>query len=62
MSDKDRVVGSMKQVKGAAKQAVGMAVGDEKLAREGAADKTEGRVQNALGGVKDTIKEALKCK
>jgi uncharacterized protein YjbJ (UPF0337 family) len=54
--DKDRVVGSAKQVKGAVKQAVGKAVGDTKLETEGKADKIKGKVQNALGGVKDTLK------
>jgi uncharacterized protein YjbJ (UPF0337 family) len=54
--DKDRVVGSAKQVKGAVKQAVGKAVGDAKLESEGKADKVEGKVQNAIGGLKDTLK------
>jgi uncharacterized protein YjbJ (UPF0337 family) len=55
--DKDRVVGSAKQVKGAVKQAVGKAVGDTKLETEGKADKIKGKVQNAIGGVKDALKE-----
>jgi uncharacterized protein YjbJ (UPF0337 family) len=42
--DKDRVVGSAKQIKGAVKQVVGMAVGDSKLESEGNADKIEGKV------------------
>ena len=42
--DKDRVVGSAKQVKGAVKQAVGKAVGDVKLESEGQADKVEGKI------------------
>jgi len=54
--DKDRVVGSAKQVKGAVKQAVGKVVGDTKLETEGKADKIKGKVQNAVGGVKDTLK------
>jgi uncharacterized protein YjbJ (UPF0337 family) len=54
--DKDRVVGSAKQIKGTVKQAVGEAVGDTKLETEGKADKIEGQVQNAIGGLKDTIK------
>ena len=62
MPDKDRIGGSVKQVKGAAKEAVGRAVGDTKLTAEGAADKTECKVQNALGSVKDTIKEVFKGK
>jgi len=54
--DKDRVVGSAKQVKGTVKQVVGKAVGDAKLEAEGNADKIEGQVQNAIGGVKDALK------
>ena len=54
--DKDRIVGSAKQIKGAVKQVVGKAVGDAKLESEGKADKIEGRVQNAVGGFKDTLK------
>ena len=54
--DKDRVVGSAKQVKGAVKQVVGKAVGDAKLESEGKADEVEGKVQNVIGGLKDTLK------
>jgi uncharacterized protein YjbJ (UPF0337 family) len=54
--DKDRIVGSTKQVKGAVKQVIGKAVGDSKLQAEGMAGKTEGKVQNAIGGLKDAIK------
>jgi uncharacterized protein YjbJ (UPF0337 family) len=54
--DKDRVKGSAKIVKGRIKQAVGKAVGDSKLESEGKADKIEGKVQNAVGGLKDTIR------
>jgi uncharacterized protein YjbJ (UPF0337 family) len=56
MIDKDRVVGSAKQVKSEIKQVVGKAVGDAKLESEGKADKIEGKVQNAIGGLKDTLK------
>jgi uncharacterized protein YjbJ (UPF0337 family) len=56
--DKDRVAGSAKQVKGAVKQAVGKVIGDAKLESEGKADKIEGKV----GGLKDTVKDALKGK
>ena len=54
--DKDRIVGSAKEVKGAVKQVVGKALGDAKLQSEGTADKVEGKVQNAVGGLKDTLK------
>jgi uncharacterized protein YjbJ (UPF0337 family) len=43
------------------KQAVG-SVGDAKLESEGKADKIEGKVQNAIGGFKDTIRDTLKGK
>ena len=58
--DKDRVVGSAKEVKGNVKQAVGKAAGDAKLEAEGKSDKVEGKVQNAVGGVKDAVREAVK--
>jgi uncharacterized protein YjbJ (UPF0337 family) len=54
--DKDRISGSAKEIKGAVKQAVGKAVGDAMLVSEGKADKIEGKVQNAIGGLKDTLK------
>ena len=54
--DKDRIVGSGKQIKGTIKEVVGKAVGDSKLQSEGKADKIEGEVQNAIGGLKDTLK------
>ena len=56
MVDKDRIIGSAKVVKGNVKAAVGEAVGDAKLEAQGKADKIEGKVQNAVGGIKDTLK------
>jgi uncharacterized protein YjbJ (UPF0337 family) len=56
MIDKDRVIGSAKEIKGTVKQTVGKVVGDAKLESEGNADKIEGKVQNAIGGFKDTLK------
>jgi uncharacterized protein YjbJ (UPF0337 family) len=60
--DKDRVIGSAKQIKGTVKEVVGKAVGDAKLESEGKADNLEGKVQNAIGGLKDTVKDAFKGK
>lgn len=54
--DKDRIIGSGKQAKGAIKEAVGNAVGDSKLQAEGKADKLEGKIQNLAGSIKDTLK------
>ena len=58
--DKDRIAGAAKQTKGAVKEAVGKAAGDNKLVAEGKSDKVEGKVQNAVGGLKDSVRDALK--
>lgn len=55
--DKDRIAGAAKQMKGAVKEGVGKAVGDTKLQGEGKTDKASGQVQNAVGGLKDAVKE-----
>ncbi len=62
MPDRDRIAGSAKQVKGAAKEAVGKAIGDAKMVSEGYTDKAEGKAQNAVGGLKDKMREAVKGK
>ncbi len=58
--DKDRIEGAAKQVKGAVKDAVGKVIGDAKLQGEGKADKAEGKIQNAVGGAKDAVRDATK--
>ncbi len=45
-------------VTGKVKTAVGKATGDEKLKNEGRADQVKGKVQNVVGGVKDSMREA----
>ena len=57
--DKDRIAGSAKVVTGKVKVAVGAALGDAKLQAEGQADKLEGTAQNAIGGIKDAVRDAL---
>jgi uncharacterized protein YjbJ (UPF0337 family) len=42
------------------KEAVGKATGDAKLEVEGRNEKAAGKVQNAVGGVKDAMRDALK--
>jgi uncharacterized protein YjbJ (UPF0337 family) len=58
--DKDRIEGSAKQAGGAIKETVGKATGDTKLQTEGATDKAAGKVQNAVGGLKDAVRDATK--
>ncbi len=58
--DKDRVEGAAKQMKGAVKEAIGKVTGDSKIEAEGQADRAEGKVQNAVGGMKDTVRDAIR--
>jgi uncharacterized protein YjbJ (UPF0337 family) len=58
--DKDREAGIGKKVAGSVKEGVGKVTGDEKLQAEGKAQKTAGKVQNAVGGAKDAARDALK--
>ncbi|MDP3656912.1 MAG: CsbD family protein [Brevundimonas sp.] len=57
MPDHDRVEGAAKNLGGNIKEAAGKLTGDEKLKAEGRADQAEGKVQNAVGGMKDAIRE-----
>ena len=54
--DKDRIAGSAKQIKGSVKETLGKAVGDSKLESEGKADQVKGKIQNAVGGLKDALR------
>ncbi len=58
--DKNRIEGSIKEVKGAAKETIGKVVGDAKLESEGKADRAAGKIQNAIGGLADTVRDAAK--
>ena len=55
--DKNRVAGSIKEVKGAAKEVTGQAIGDAKLQSDGEADKAVGKIQNAAG-LNDAVRDA----
>ena len=55
--DKDRVKGIGKQIKGSAEIAAGKVTGDAKLKAEGRSDKAVGKIQNAVGGVKDALRK-----
>ena len=54
--DRDRIKGSAKQAKGRAKELAGKLLGDPKLESEGKADQAKGKLQNAIGGIKDTLR------
>lgn len=57
--DKDRIKGAGNQTKGAVKQGIGELTGDAKLEAEGRMDKAKGKVQSAVGGAKDSAREAV---
>lgn len=54
--DKDRIKGSATQAAGKVKEWTGKATGDAKTESEGKADQVKGKVQNAVGGVKDAVR------
>jgi len=56
MVDKDRIKGSAAQAKGKVKEVAGKVTGDSKLQSEGKADQVKGKLQNAVGGLKDTLR------
>ena len=58
MVDENRVTGALDQAKGAIKEGVGKLVGDDKLQAEGLADKIKGKGESAVGGAKDTLRDA----
>ena len=58
-ADHDRVEGSGRQLGGQIKEGVGHLTGDEKLKAEGKGDQFAGKVQNAMGGLKDAVRDAL---
>lgn len=57
MADHDRIEGAAKNIGGKIKEGVGKMTGDTKLQAEGKADQVEGKVQNAVGGAKDTLRD-----
>jgi len=57
--NKDRIQGCVEQAKGKAKEIAGKVTGDTKLESKGKAQKVGGKIQNTVGGMKDTIKEAV---
>ena len=55
--NKDRIAGAVKEAKGSVKETIGKALGDAKMQSDGKTEKVVGKVQNAIGGLKDALKE-----
>jgi len=60
--DKDRVDGAAKRAGGKVKESFGKLTGDQKTVAEGQAEQKVGKVQNAVGGFKDTVRDIQKAK
>ena len=57
--NKDNIMGAADQAKGAVKEAVGKAIGDQKMQAEGTITKLTGKVESAVGGAKDTLRDTV---
>jgi uncharacterized protein YjbJ (UPF0337 family) len=57
---KDRIEGAAQKAVGAAKQAIGKAVGNPKLQAEGVADKIIGAAKESVGELKDVAHKATR--
>ena len=55
-TDKDRIEGPAKQIKGKIKEVSGKTLGDAKLESEGKAEQVAGKAHNMAGGLKDAVK------
>ena len=60
--NKDRVEGAAENVGGKIKEAAGKSTGDQKTIATGHAKQKVGKVQNAVGGLKDTVRDIQKAK
>jgi uncharacterized protein YjbJ (UPF0337 family) len=56
--DENRAAGSIEEVKGAAKDAIGWAVSDTTLRSDGEADRAGGKIQNYGSGLNAAVRDA----
>ena len=56
--NKEHVKGAADKAKGAVKEGVGKATGNERLREEGQMDKAKGEIHKAAGDLKDAAKKA----
>ena len=59
LPNSDEVEGKFDQAKGAVKENVGRAVGDDEMKTEGAAERAGGNVQEAYGTARRKVGEAV---
>jgi uncharacterized protein YjbJ (UPF0337 family) len=58
--DREHIKGAADKVKGAIKDTAGKLTGDQKLQSEGKLDKAKGEAHNAVGNVKDAVRDLTK--
>jgi uncharacterized protein YjbJ (UPF0337 family) len=58
--DREHIKGAADKAKGAIKDAAGKMTGDKELQAEGKFDKAKGDAHNAVGNIKDAMKNATK--
>jgi len=56
---KDEMKGAAKDAKGSMKEGLGKAIGNDRMAAEGAAERVEGKVQKGVGQVKGAARDML---
>ena len=56
--DKDRIEGTVNDIKGRIERQVGEWTGDKDTQAEGIKDQIKGKVQNAFGKAKDAVRDA----
>ncbi len=59
---KENIEGAIEKAVGKVKQKTGEAIGNQKLANEGAAEQVKGSAKQAIGSVKDAAKRVTKPK
>ena len=57
--ENDKLKGAVDQTKGAIKEAVGKTIGDKKMQAEGSVDKLTGKLENAVGDAKETLRDVV---
>lgn len=57
--DKNRIEGKLDKAKGSMKEAVGKAIGNDRLRAEGAADRAKGAMKEAAGKAVDAAREGI---
>ena len=60
MSTGDKIDNKAEELRGKAKEGIGKATGNDRMAAEGAAERVEGKIQKGVGNVKDAARDALK--